>query len=260
MTMVDLTISWALFIRKGHTEDDLWSTVMTGWNYWWMIFIFECSTSEIDKADIGILQDSPGFSTCFLYKSASFTTSWRCSHTLGPANLDSLDTNRMFSGFRSVWTSFNRCRTIVSSVPGWISDGLTINTLQQTLCEILDMSFWEWREWILFQEIKYTHPIQLGDDTGVITMIKVFVHMNTMTIVSLIMGSWTYFVFPGSCRRNVSKTLISILLASLYFWTALMTLMATLRLLSTFLASTTLPNVPWPRRRTILSFSSASTL
>jgi hypothetical protein len=91
-------------------------------------------------------------------------------------------------------------------------------------------------------------------------MIKVFVHVDTMTIVSSIMLSWTYFVFPGSCRRNVSKTLISILLASLYFWTALMTLMATLRLLSTFLASTTLPKVPWPRRRTILSISSASLL
>ena len=233
---------------------------MTGWDYWWMIFIFECSTSEIDQTNIGILQDRPGFSASFLSLSASFKNFQECRHTLGPANLDSFETSKMFSGFRSVWTNFNRCRTIVSSVPGWQSDELTINTLQQTLCEILDMSFWERREWILFQEIEYTHPVQLWNDTGVIAMIKVFVHMDTMTMVSLIIISETYFVFPGSCRRNVSNTLISILLASLYFWTALMTLMATLRLLSTFLASTTLPNVPWPRRRTILSFSSAPIL
>jgi hypothetical protein len=61
----------------------------------------------------------------------------------------------------------------------------------------------------------------------------------------------------GSLRRSASNTLISILLASRYFWTARITLMATLRRFSTFLASTTLPNVPWPKRRTILSGQSA---
>jgi len=128
--MVNLLISWSLEIRKGHTEDDLWSTVMTGWNYWWMIFIFECSTSEIDQANIGVLKDSPGLSTGFLSSSASLTTSWRCWHTLGPANLDSFDTSNIFSGFKSVWTNFNRCKTIVSY--GLRSTGRTHNQHSST--------------------------------------------------------------------------------------------------------------------------------
>ena len=58
---------------------------------------------------------------------------------------------------------------------------------------------------------------------------------------------------PTSCLFNVSNTRISILLASLYFGTARITLMATLFLVASSRASTTLPNVPWPRSFTILS-------
>jgi hypothetical protein len=71
---------------------------MTSRNYRGMILILKGRTSEINQADIGILEDRPRFSTCFLLVSHDLLVSL----TLGPANLDSLDTNRIFSGFKSV--------------------------------------------------------------------------------------------------------------------------------------------------------------
>lgn len=65
------------------------------------------------------------------------------------------------------------------------------------------MTFREWRKAILLEEIKYTHPVQLRDDTGVITIIEILVHVDTITIsvslgLALMIDRVAYNEFVGS--------------------------------------------------------------
>ena len=133
---------------------------------------------------------------------------------------------------------------------------LTIDALKQTLCEILYMPGRERRKRVLFQEVKDAHAVQLRDETRVIAMIKLLFEVDTFAAgqpCPALDQPSAYFRFDGSCFLRVSSTRISILLASRYFCTARMILIATFRLVEISRASTTLPNVPWPSRRMILS-------
>lgn len=65
----------------------------------------------------------------------------------------------------------------------------------------------------------------------------------------------THLRFKGSLSLSFWRTRTSILLASRYFGIARMILMATLLLVWVSTASTTLPNVPWPKSRTVRSES-----
>lgn len=60
--------------------------------------------------------------------------------------------------------------------------GLTFNTLEQTPGEILYMPFWERGKAILLEEIKDTHPVKFRDDTGMIAIIEILVHVDTVTM------------------------------------------------------------------------------
>lgn len=114
--------------------------------------------------------------------------------------------------------------------------------------KVLDVPLGERRKAVLLEKVEDAHAVQLRHDTGVIAIIKVFVEVDTFTARQrfplTLRKQATDNEFAGSCALSVSSTLISILLASLYFWTARMTLMATLRRDSICLASTTLPKVP----------------
>jgi hypothetical protein len=103
---------------------------MTRRDDWRVILVFECRTSEIDQADIGILENCAWFGASFLFLSAFYHAAIARigNHTLGPDNLDSLDTSKIFSGFKSVWTSFNRWRTAPQ-----LCDPTQVGNLQSTL-------------------------------------------------------------------------------------------------------------------------------
>ena len=60
-------------------------------------------------------------------------------------------------------------------------------------------------------------------------------------------------LFVGSRSLSFCRTRTSILLASRYFGIALMIFIATRLVVSVSMASTTFPNVPCPRRRTVRS-------
>lgn len=85
------------------------------------------------------------------------------------------------------------------------------------------------------------------------TRLDVYIYCKTLSAHEKTSPNPTHWVFFGSCFFNASSTRISILLASLYFGIALMIFIATLRRVSICLASTTLPKVPCPNNRTILS-------
>jgi hypothetical protein len=127
---------------------------------------------------------------------------------------------------------------------------LTVHALEQALCKILNMLDREWSEGILFEKVEHAHSVQLGHEARVTPVIKVLLQMDTFAGsishagTEMAPSRVTHLRLCGSCFFNVSSTLISILLASRYFWTARMTLIATFFLVSICLASTTLPKVP----------------
>ena len=109
------------------------------------------------------------------------------------------------------------------------------------------MPGWERRKRILLQEVENAHAVQLCNQTWVIAMIELLLKVNTFAArqpCPVCRQLNAYFKFDGSCFLSVSRTRISILLASRYFCTARMILMATLCLVEISRASTTLPNVP----------------
>lgn len=114
---------------------------------------------------------------------------------------------------------------------------------------------------ILLEEVEDAHPVQLGDQARVIPVIEHLLQMDALSAPWSVLPmdpamepEWkAHLSLAGSFFLSACKTRTSILLASRYFCTARMTLMATLARVSRCLASTTLPNVPWPSSRTILS-------
>ena len=74
-----------------------------------------------------------------------------------------------------------------------------------------------------------------------------------MRQVSCSKTSTTYCLLVGSRSLSLLRTRISILLASRYFGMARIILIATFLFSIVSCASTTLPKVPWPNRRTIRS-------
>jgi hypothetical protein len=130
---------------------------------------------------------------------------------------------------------------------------------------MLDMMRRKRVEFIFFQEVKYRLTEKLENHAYVISKIKPFKQMNAFAKEKVYLSIAThecaradlvglsYFRFSGSFSFNVLRTRISILLASLYFGTARMTLTAQYRRRTRSQHSTTLPNVPWPSKRIILS-------
>lgn len=113
--------------------------------------------------------------------------------TLGPDSRDSLLTRRMFSGFRSVCTSFSRCRTGVSKAARRGTEGgLTLHTLQQAPGKVLDMPFWEGLEAVQLEKVEHAHAIQLGDETWVVAEVKVLGEVDAFAAVSLVVFSGTH--------------------------------------------------------------------
>lgn len=183
----------------------------------------------------------------------------------------------MFSGLRSVWTSPSRCMS--GSRERRVSDheqlsavskerkGRTSNTRQELSSEILDVRHREWHKVVLLEEVKDGRPKQLEDEADVVLVVEDLRQVDTfaedrpkehwskpfLAIDECSEGA-THFSLYGSPRFSSFNTLISILLASRYFWTARMILTANLRSgLRRSAHSTTLPNVPSPSFRTIRS-------
>lgn len=60
---------------------------------------------------------------------------------------------------------------------------LTVYTLQKRFGKVLDVLLWEGLERVLLEEIVYAHPIQLRDQTWVISKVKVFVQVDTFAVI-----------------------------------------------------------------------------
>jgi hypothetical protein len=131
--------------------------------------------------------------------------------------------------------------------------------------KVLDVRHRERDKVVLLEEVKDGRAEQLKDEADVVLVVK---HLSQVDAFAEDERKWasvgqrwagagarpTHFSLYGSPRLSSSRTRISILLASRYFWTARMILTAYLRsglLRSTH--STTLPKVPSPSLRTIRS-------
>jgi hypothetical protein len=122
-------------------------------------------------------------------RAASVSVVVATEHTLGPDKRDSLLTKRMFSGFKSVCTSFNLCKTAYVSVPPSpvplrVTSLLTLYTLQQTPRKALDVLFWEGLEPVYLEEVEHAHAVQLRDQTWMVAEVKVLCEMDALAVGS----------------------------------------------------------------------------
>ena len=118
-------------------------------------------------------------------------------------------------------------------------------------------------ELVFLEKIVDTHSEELGDDADVITMIESLDQVDAFPAsqsVSYKAGigddgrsCHTHCLLAGSRSLRSLRTRISMFEASRYFGMARIIFTATFRWLERCVASTTLPKVPWPRRRTMRS-------
>ena len=137
------------------------------------------------------------------------------------------------------------CRTRVESVRMYLAVDKMIH-LQATLVKSCLAKFWIWLLGNGTKEFAFRKSNTLWPSKSVT--------MQMWFLKSKQSRRWIHrFLLVSSLDARVDRTRSSIREASRYFWTDLMIFTAQRVFLCLSYASTTLPNVPWPRRRIIES-------